>query len=591
MFKYLKFKESAGFTLIETLVGGAIFSIVAVSIYFSYSNILNTIIISQFNLTALTILDNEMEQMRNMPFENIGLQGGVPAGVLLPEKNVVQGQASFTVRTAIRNVDDSFDGTLGGIPNDLSPADYKLVELEASCGACPFAPVKLTGTIAPKGLEGATNNGALFINVFDAFGQPVSGAQVQIVNNQVNPVVNFNDLTGVNGQLPLVGVATSSSGYAVTVTKNGYTTDRTYPFGGAGNPNPLKPHASVAKQAVTTVSFSIDKVSAVNFKTADQFCTAVPNVDFLQSGTKLIGTDPDVLKYSVSSSTGTTGNKLLSGLEWDTYNFQNLDTDYEISGAFTLMPLVLNPAATVSLNWVMEPKNPLAALVTVRNSSGQPLNDAKVTLSKTGFSENSYTGRRTINKTDWSAGQYTAKSTHVETDNPVGEMHLTAIGGKYASSSEEWLVSSTINWGTANTTFYNLLWSPSVQPAPSGPDSLKIQLASNNDQSTWNFGGPDGTANTYYTSSDAVINSSHNGKQYWRYKIFLRTDDENFTPRLADLFIQWRSGCFPEGQTYFSGLALGTYTITVEKTGYQTFSDPNFSVTQNWQEYRAVLNP
>ena len=158
MFKYLNFRESAGFTLIETLVGVAIFSIVATSIYFSYSNILNTIIISQFNLTALTILDNEMEQLRNMPYQDVGVQGGAPSGVLLAEKNVLQGQASFMVRTIVRSVDDPFDGKIGQVPNDLSPADYKLVELEASCGACQFAPIKLTGMIAPKNLEGATNN-------------------------------------------------------------------------------------------------------------------------------------------------------------------------------------------------------------------------------------------------------------------------------------------------------------------------------------------------------------------------------------------------------------------------------------------------
>lgn len=591
MFKRLKFKESAGFTLIETLVGMAIFAIVATSIYFSYSNILNTIIISQFNLTALTILDNEAESVRNMPYEDIGIQGGVPSGKLLAEKSVIQDRASFIVRTTVRSVDDPFDGTIGGTPKDLAPADYKLVELELSCGACQFAPVRLTTTAAPKNLEGATNNGALFINVFDAFGNAVSDANVLIVNNSVSPKITINDSTNINGLLQLVDTATSSAGYEIAVTKNGYSADRTYPWGGAGNPNPVKPHASVAKQEVTAISFAIDKVSAVNFKTTDQLCVSVANVDFLQTGTKLIGTDPNVLKYSLATSTDAAGRKLLSGLEWDTYNFQNTDTNYDVSGTFTLTPVALNPAATLSFNWLMENKNPLAVLTTVRDQNGQSVNDAKVTLSKIGFSQSLYTGQRVWSVTDWSAGGYASKSSNLEVDNPAGEMHLRSIGSKYASASEEWLVSSTINFGISDAVFYGLLWTPPAQPPSSGPQSLKIQLASNNDDATWNFVGPDGTANTYYTLSDTVINSVHNGQRYWRYKVFLKTDDEDFTPRLQDLSIQFRSGCVPGGQSFFRGLTSGAYTVTVEKSGFQTFTDSNFSVTQNWQEYRATINP
>lgn len=591
MFKCLDIKKSAGFTLIETLVGIAIFSMVAVSIYFSYSGILQTIIISQFHLTALTILDNEAESIRNMPYEDIGIQGGAPPGKLLAEKNVIQGKASFMIRTTVRNMDDPFDGTIGGTPNDSAPADYKQIELEVSCEACQFAPVRLTTTFAPKNLEGATNNGALFVNVFNAFGDPVSNANVLIVNNSTNPTITINDTTNIGGMLQLVDIATSSAGYEITVTMNGYSADRTYPWGGVGNPNPVKPHASVAKQEVTVISFAIDRVSAINFKTTDQMCAMVPKVDFLQTGTKLIGIDPNVLKYSLTTSTDATGNKLLSGLEWDTYNFQNTAANYEVSGAFTLTPVVIDPATTVSFNWVMENKNPLAVLVTVKDSSGQLINDAKVTLNKIGFSQSLYTGQRVWSTTDWSAGGYASKSSGLEVDNPVGEMHLLAIGSKYASTSEEWLVSSTTDFGITNAVFYNLQWAPTVQPPPSGPQSLAIQLASNNDNATWNFVGPDGTANTYYTTSDTVINSAHNGQRYMRYKVFLKTNDEDFTPSLQDLSILFRSGCVPGGQSYFKGLASGTYTITVEKSGFQTFTDSNFSVTKNWQEYRATINP
>ena len=95
--------------------------------------------------------------------------------------------------------------------------------------------------------------------------------------------------------------------------------------------------------------------------------------------------------------------------------------------------------------------------------------------------------------------------------------------------------------------------------------------------------------NSYYTSSGVQINSSHNGRRYLRYKIILRTDDENATPRLDDLAMNFHSSCIPDGQVYFSGLTQATYTVTVNKTGYQVFSDTAVIIDENWEDYRAIL--
>ncbi|MDO8495628.1 MAG: prepilin-type N-terminal cleavage/methylation domain-containing protein [bacterium] len=584
-------KHQQGFTLVEILVAIALFAIVGTSIYFAYSNILNTVIIAQYHLTALTILDNEVESIRNMPYEDIGTQGGAPAGKLLADKDVTQGNATFNLHTTVRNIDDPFDGQIGAVPNDLAPADYRLVELEVGCGSCGYAPVRITTSVAPKNLEGATSNGALFVNVFDAFGNAVSNAQVAIVNTNVTPNINISDTTNSNGMLQLVDIATSSGGYEVTVTKSGYSSDRTYPLGGVGNPNPTKPHGTVAKQQVTAVSFAIDRVSTINFKTTDQFCAPVPDVDFSQTGSKLIGTDPNVLKYSATTVTDSSGNKVLNNLEWDTYSFQNLDSAYEVSGTFNLSPFVVDPNTTTAFNWMMEAKNPMAVLVTVKDQSGQLINDAKVTLAKAGFTSSLETGHREFGQTDWSGGQYSSKSFDLEANLPSGELGLKSIGGSYASSSQQWLVSSTFDLGTPNTTFYNLHWTPTSQPPASGPDSLRIQLATNNDNNTWNFVGPDGTAGTYYTVSDTAIVAAHSGNRYLRYKVFMQTVDDTVTPRLTDLMIGFRSTCIPDGQVYFRGLSSGTYTMTIEKSGFQTFIDANLSVNKNWQDYRVTISP
>ncbi len=584
--------SNKGFTIFETLIAMGIFSLVSLSIYFSYSNILDVILSSQFGLSALSVYENEIEAIRNMPYKDVGIQGGAPAGKLLAQKTVTQGGVSFTLKTTIRNVDDPFDGTIGGTPNDLAPADYRLVELEVSCVDCgQYAPVKVTTTVAPNNLENSTKNGALFINVLNASGQPVSQANISIVNNSVSPAININDVSNVNGSLQLVDIATSSAGYEITVSKSGYSSERTYIPGGVGNPNPVKSHATVATQQLTNISFAIDIVSTVNFKTTDFMCLAVPNIDFQQTGSKLIGTEPDVLKYSGSGVTDVSGNKMITNLEWDTYNFQNLDPGYDISGKFTLAPFIVNPDSAYVFNWLMEAKQPLAALITVQNQTGQKINDAKITLVKTGFSAEQFTGQRFISQTDWSANQYDSQSGKIETDNPTGRLAIESVGAKYASMSQEWLISKTFDFGTASTAFFNLEWIPTSQPIQTGLNSLKFQIAANNDNLTWNFLGPDGTGNTYYTTSNTLLNSLHNGNRYLRYKAYLFTEDENYTPSLDFVKIGFRSSCVPAGQTYFNGLTTGVYTLTAGKTGYQIFTDSNFSITNNWQEYGVIINP
>ncbi|WP_340483347.1 hypothetical protein, partial [Acinetobacter baumannii] len=79
-----------------------------------------------------------------------------------------------------------------GSPNDTSPADYKLVELELSCTTCVAPQITtFTGRAAPKGLETSSTNGALFIQAINASGAFLPGATVHVVNNAVSPAINI----------------------------------------------------------------------------------------------------------------------------------------------------------------------------------------------------------------------------------------------------------------------------------------------------------------------------------------------------------------------------------------------------------------
>jgi len=590
----IKSSKGAGFTLIEGLVASTLLLIIALSIYLTYANILEIILKNQWRTEAVAAIETEFETARKMNYSDIGILGGYPSGKLLATTTVQSGGGNFLLTTTVRNIDDPFDGTLGGTPNDTSPADYKIVEVEASCVSCEgfggVASITMTTTVAPaKGLETTTNNGSLFINVFDAYGQPVSGANVVVTNSSTTPPINITDTTNVTGMLQLVDIPTSTASYRISVSKSGYSSERTYPAGAPSNPNPTKPDATVASQQVTSISFAIDRLSIINLSTQDKFCSPIPNIDFSIQGGKLIGTSPDVLKYFTNSQTDANGNKILNNLEWDTYKFTNTDAVYDLSGSLPFLPLTLNPSTTTNLKWLMEPKLPLALLTTVKDQNNQPIGDVSVRITGNLTDKTQITGRRSFTQTDWSGSNYFSQSGDIEAETAPGTITLRSSGGTYTTSTQ-WLESNTFNLGASNASFYSIDWLPISQPSQTGADSLKFQLAANNDNLIWNYTGPDQTSNSFYTSS-STISSLLNNNRYFRYKVFLSTVNQNYTSSLQEVKFYFSSSCIPSGQTLFNGLTNQTYTVTASKTGYQTYANTTVSVYNDWQELVVNLLP
>lgn len=71
---------------------------------------------------------------------------------------------------------------------------------------------------------------------------------------------------------------------------------------------------------------------------------------------------------------------------------------------------------------------------------------------------------------------------------------------------------------------------------PSNTD-LQIQIASNNDDATWNYVGPDGTSGTYYEGGDAIPLTQVLGR-YFRFKAFFSSDGSD-TPVLEDATVNY----------------------------------------------------
>ncbi len=581
-------KGTHGFSLIEVLLAIAIFGIIATAIFLSYSNILDVIARTRTRTLASSLINKQIEMVRNLPYDSVGIDGGFPVGVLPATTTILHEGQQFTLNYYVRNIDDPFDGKTGGSPNDTAPADYKLVELRANCVSCfNFVPVTFTTWVAPQNLESSTLNGSLFINVFDASGQAISDVDVLVSNTALSPDITINDTTNNSGSLQLVDIPPSTNGYQVTASKSGYTTSRTYTPGAVENPNPSKPHATVATQQITALSFSIDRVSTINVKTQDMLCRAVPSIAMTQTGQKLIGSGPNVPLYSQAFTTDSAGASPRSNLEWDTYAFINTSTGSDMAGSLAPLPFSIDPNTTRSLEFLMEPKASTGLLVAVLDENGAPLPSATVNLVKIGFDETKITGQKEFTATDWSGGQYALQDGLVTDNAPTGELHITLLGSVYATNTASFVESNTIDFGTATTTFHSFGWNPVIQPAST---ALRFQLSSANASSgPWTYTGPDGTSNTYYTAS-STLSAQYDAKRFFRYKAYLTTTIETATPVLRDVALSFSSGCVPSYQAFWSGIGTGSYTYTITKSGYQP-STGSITVGSGWQELRVTLTP
>ncbi|PLX26586.1 hypothetical protein C0581_04100 [Candidatus Parcubacteria bacterium] len=484
------------FSLVEAVVAIAVFLLFALGIYGGTQLVFKIVYSSRIRILETGILNEEIELIRNLSFHDVGVINGSPSGLLNRNTTTTRNNVDFLVTRTVRNIDDAYDGTVGGDPQDLAPADYKLVDVSVICVSCDQRePLSMQTYVAPKFLEGDPAHGALFIEVFDANVQPVQGATVHILSTSTDPTYDFTDTTDNDGMLRLVDMAEGLGTYHVTVSKTGYTTDSTLTISDT-TPNPTKPPVSVMAQDVTEVSFSIDLTSSISIETINSLCSVVPNVSFSARGTKILSTDPDVYKVDDVYATDGSGAYTFSSLEWDDYGFAV--SSYDLIGTIPDVPFALNPGVTQPIQLVVGPDTAHSLLVMV-SDSGQPIANAQVHVTSTSFDENILSGVGSVRQTDWSGGsgqdlftdttQYWTGS-GVDVLSSPGDVTLIDVAGSYVANGT--LESSIIDVGT-QAQYVSLEWESLAQPVEAGPDALRFQIASSVSSSpaSWEYLGPD----------------------------------------------------------------------------------------------------
>lgn len=586
-----------GFSLVEVIVGTAVFLLVSFALYNAMTSLIHLATAGQERTLAVQLAAEQFEIIRNVPYVSVGLTNGIPLGIFPQVQTVVRGGVTFNIVLTIRNIN---------LSTSTVQASDKLIEVAVSCPLChDFQTITLTGQASPPNLQSASNGGALVVHVFDANGQPVPDATVNVVSLATSTVQN-TDVTDNNGTLNIIGIPAGVNTYRITVTKAGYSTDRTYAVGTSSNPNPNNPDATILDQQVTNVSLSIDRLSSLSFSSVSPTCVPVANIPFSIAGSKLIGVG--VVKYPlVNKTTDGSGVLTLSDMEWDTYTITPTNFAlYDVAGINPFSPLILNPNNSQNVQFVVVPANPNSLMVSVEDGSTKlPISGATVELSgPNGYDQTKITGQGYLQQANWSSGPvqdgiyidpnaYATDNGNIDTNTATSSGNITLHwwdGSGYQTNTTGTLESSTFDTGTTSN-FYIFNWAPVNQPQLAGTSSVLFQLATAmNPGGPWNYVGPDGTSDTYFNVSGGSINSSQNGNEYVRYRAYLNTSTATVTPMVSNVSFSYTSRCIPPGQVLFQGLVAGNYTLTISANGYALYSG-NVGIDGNWQQSTVFMGP
>ncbi|HHE45852.1 MAG TPA: carboxypeptidase regulatory-like domain-containing protein, partial [Candidatus Moranbacteria bacterium] len=259
-----KLKTKKGFTFIESLVFLFIFSLVTLTFYHVITVGTNLILVSKNSLGAVALANEKMEIIRNLKYNDVGVVGGACNGNIPQDEDVTENGRTYHVHTLATYIDDSFDGTLGGSPNDTAYEDYKIVKVTVSWnnGGTNKGEVSLSSQFVPHGLETVNPaDGILSINIFSdqAGGAAVSGASVKITNSDLG----FSETrqTDATGNIRIVGAKQSIQKYRIAISKSGYETVTTFPPYPKSSFKPVDVDASVVAGSLNTTNIIENKVA------------------------------------------------------------------------------------------------------------------------------------------------------------------------------------------------------------------------------------------------------------------------------------------------------------------------------------------
>ncbi len=395
--------SQAGVTLIDTIVGTALMLVVFLGISAAFQLTIEVVSNSKARAGAIALANERMEYLKSLSYSQVGVLGGIPAGIVPQLETVTLNGVSYTRRTLVYYSDDPADGS-GALDTNAIIADYKTIRVEISWMTKRVSrSIQTVGRMSPQGIETAVPGGILTINVVDANNAPLQDAQIDITNTSTTPTVSIRTYTNDVGSITFIG-APASSQYQIVVSKTGYSTARTYSVT-AQNVNPNPRHLTVSNNLTTSYTFAIDVLADKTIQTfkaieartwtdpmsAGTYIATTSNVALSGGSALLEGTEPYAASGFVLSTDITTAllNRWMA-LVWTDTTPAQTDIRYSLytmqGGEPTLIPdsalpgnaagFTDSPVDLTELSITTYPSVRIGATLTTMNASTTPALDS-----------------------------------------------------------------------------------------------------------------------------------------------------------------------------------------------------------------------
>ncbi len=558
-----------GATLLDSMVAIALMLVVFAGITAVFQYSLEVVTNNKTRAGAIALLNERMEYLRSLSYPQIGVVGGIPAGIVPQTETVTWNEVPYTRRTSVIYSDDPADG-LGALDENDIIADYKTIRVDVSwTSRNGERSLELVGRVSPVGVETAVAGGVLTVSVVNEAAIPVSSAQIDIINTGTVPPISIRTYTNVAGIVSFIG-APAASNYQITVSKPGYSTAQTYPVS-VSNPNPTPRHVTVVNDQTTSATFTIDLTATKTIETYMQYVvrtwddsfadaslvSATTSADISGGEVVLAGGAPYVSPGSVRSVTLTPN--LLVG--WDSISFEDTtpaQTDilyrvYDTTDNLIPDAVLSGNSAGFSTSPIDISAIPHGTYTSLRFGAELLTDDPDVTPSLESWSVSYRSGPEALPNQSFSM----RGSKTIGNSPTVYKYNTTHDSGAGASIVLSGIEADTYQLGIATTTGFNLAGSCNPQPevlTPGGSQTTRLYLLPYTD-------------NTLLVDVRSNTGSLLEGASVRLYKTGY---DTTLTT----------SSC---GQTFFNDLETATYSISVSKAGYQTYESSAVTVSNESQ--------
>ena len=552
--------------MVEVIVGIALMLIVFSGIFGAYRLSLKVVNLSKNKVTATAIANEQMEIIRNLPYASVGTTGAtlpLASGTLAPTFAKSLDGINFTVNIKVQFIIDPADGTGAG---DTCNWDYKNASVIVSWKDVFPGSVTMSTIVAPDNIVEETQTclsqpgGVLTVTVFDSHGVLLASPLISVYD--IGGTVLYDSATPATG---VFSFALAAGTYRVVVTKNGYSTARSYGSNEIATPNTLNPTVLVGGNV--PVSLSIDKVSTVTVSAisptgVDNFSDSFSDQTKISAlnGTQVVSGSITLAGPPFGSSGSAISNPIAPSdlVSWNSFDFlSNLQSQTNIlyqvlyfdganwvlvpdrdlggnSAGFSASPIDLSGLSTATY-----PQLEIKANLSSSDPTRTPgvANWQIVWTSNVGapipWASFHMQGNKTLGKD--SGGNYVYKYVADNGTDGSGQLTLPNVEGDTYTFSP-----------TATSTLALIGTDPSPQPV-SVPVNSTVAV------------------NLYMKGSNALLVTAQ--------------DDQSLLP-VFSASVELKNGSGydktqytnQKGQTYFAPISSGNYTILVQTGGYNSYS-------------------